>query len=32
MLAEGLSLAEAYRAVVEQTRETFAPTVPACTT
>ncbi len=32
MLADGLSLSDTYRAIVEQTRETFAPTVPACTT
>jgi glutamate---cysteine ligase / carboxylate-amine ligase len=31
MLNEGLSLSEVYRSVVEQTRETFAPNVPACT-
>jgi glutamate---cysteine ligase / carboxylate-amine ligase len=31
MLAEGLSLAEAYRAVVGQTRETYAPPVQAGT-
>jgi carboxylate-amine ligase len=31
MLAEGLSLAEAYRAVVQQTRETYAPPVQAGT-
>jgi hypothetical protein len=29
MLTEGMSLAEAYRVVVEQTRETYAPSVQA---
>jgi carboxylate-amine ligase len=31
LLSEGLSLVEVYRHVVEQTRETFAPSVQACT-